>query len=101
MKRFLIRTAEGFWEWLIVDLPAMIIALLGWVLGRTWIEFGLRLTIVGMLVYLVRALWTRLSDADDSSPLTTIGMFALLGFVAILAVTAYTSGLWRELRPAW
>lgn len=101
MTKFWVHAAKDFWNWLVEDIPALLVALYTWILGRTWIEFGLRLSLAGMFCFLVHSLWLRAADSGDRNPLITLGILAAIMIVVMLSVAAYTSGLWRDFRLAW
>jgi len=89
------------WGWISEDTPALFVALYGWLLGVTWLQFGLRVTFVCFSIFIIRSLWTRMSDAGDKNPLVTIGMLAVLMIALLAGLGAYYAGLWREIAPRW
>lgn len=92
---------KTFWNWLTRDTPELIAELFYWLVGDTWIQFGIRLTFLCFAAFLTRSLWVRLADVGDRSPLATIAGVAVLIFAAVAALGAYYAGMWREIAPAW
>lgn len=93
--------AETIWEATFADLPRMFMELAAWLVGETWTQFGLRLTFVVALSYLIRSLWVRLGDSHDGNALGTVGLFAAVMILLLIGVVSFSSGLWREIRPSW
>lgn len=92
---------KTFWGWLTRDTPELLASLVTWLAGDTWFEFGIRISLVCFVAFLMHSLWTRLADLGDRNPLVTIGGFAVLMVLGISALGAYYAGIWREVAPSW
>lgn len=97
--RTLKRLWKTFYEFISEDFPDLVVDMWVWIVGETWVEFGLRVTFLCFLIFVLRSLWQKLSDISDRSPLATVAGLAALLVLIISALGAYFAGFWRA--PSW